>query len=220
AGGVAAAATGPFAALDVWPLLGVDDVRAVTGYKGDIEQTRLADLPRTSFYDSHHFKAVGKSQAFDVALRPLGMRPSEALAQYQKLRDTLPDAKPSDEIGTRSLRAMQGEILGLVWYDEPHAVVAQVSCGKSQCPDYPTLRKLAELVEQRLDLLGAPPRPALPAPVPPAAPIPGGQPLEKPANKPGEQEIGAPSGGTSPARPTPPSSPPPPEPAKPKAKPR
>src|SRR5207245_9827761 len=122
---------------------------------------RLTDLPRTSFYDSHHFKAVGQPEKFDLALRLWRLPTPDASAQWDKLLTTLPGAKGSDEIGTKSLRAGEGDILAVAWYDEPPGTVVQLTCGRGQCADYEQVLKLATLVEQRLDTLGKAPPPAL-----------------------------------------------------------
>src|SRR6185369_11622006 len=52
--------------LDATPLLSVDELRAVTGYGGQLTVDKLADLPTTPSYDSRHFKAVGKPETFDA----------------------------------------------------------------------------------------------------------------------------------------------------------
>jgi hypothetical protein len=144
------------APLDVWPLLRTDEVKATTGFAGTFTEDRLTDLPRTSFYDSHHFKAVGQPERMDVALRVWKLPPKDAQAQYERLLGALPSAKATDEIGARSLRAGQGDIIAVAWYDAPHGVVVQISCGLGQCPDHQTALKLAELIEKRLDMLGGP----------------------------------------------------------------
>ena len=50
-------------------LLSDDEIRGVTGYVGKFEDGKLTDLPTTEFYDSRHFKAVGKPESYDVGLR-------------------------------------------------------------------------------------------------------------------------------------------------------
>jgi hypothetical protein len=137
--------------LDIWPLLRESDVRQVTSYKGDFEEVRLTDLARTNFYDSHHFKAVGQPEKYDVALRVWRLPKPEAEAQYKKLLDTLPEAKEQNEIATKSLRAGTEQILAIAWYDEPRGVVAQLTCGTAQCTDPGAALKLARIVEDRLD---------------------------------------------------------------------
>jgi len=137
--------------LDIWPLLRESDVRGVTGFKGDFEEVRLTDLARTTFYDSHHFKAVGQPEKYDVALRVWRLPKPEAEAQYKKLLETLPEAKEQNEIATKSLRAGTEQILAMAWYDEPRGVVAQLTCGTAQCADVGATLKLARIVEDRLD---------------------------------------------------------------------
>jgi hypothetical protein len=195
------------APLDVWPLLRLEDLRAAISYGGEFEETRLTDLPRTNFYDSHHFKATGQPERFDVALRVWRLPAPRTSAQYDKLAKTLPGAKPTDEIGTRSLRAGERDILALVWQDDPHGVVAQLTCGRGTCPDYGALIKLAQTVQGRLDMLGGPaapepkkkleeemgPRPGQPATPSPAEPVPPpgaspAQPIPAPQQKPPKQQ--------------------------------
>jgi len=139
--------------LDAWPLLKVADVKAATGYTGEFEEERLGDLPRTSFYDSHHFKAVGEPEKLDLALRLWKLPALEADAQWKKLSESLPGAKATDEIGTHSVRAGEGDILAVAWFDQPQGVIVQISCGRGQCSDYPVVLKLAALVRSRLNLL-------------------------------------------------------------------
>jgi hypothetical protein len=141
------------APLDVWPLLSADDVRGVTGYTGAFEDERLTDLPRTVFYDSHHLRASGKPEKFDVALRAWKLAPDAAMAQYLKLATTLPGATTKDEIGTHSLRAGEGDILAVAFVDQPRGVVVQLSCGRGQCPNHEALVKLAQIALGRLDKL-------------------------------------------------------------------
>src|SRR5581483_11663974 len=52
--------------LDAGVLLSVDELRAATGYSGDLAVEKLGDLPTTPTYDSRHFKAVGKSETYDA----------------------------------------------------------------------------------------------------------------------------------------------------------
>ena len=78
-------------------LLSEDEVRAVTGYPGAFEVGKLTDLPSTEFYDSRHFKAVGKPESFDVALRIWALGTVGAEAQFRKLQSDLPAATATDE---------------------------------------------------------------------------------------------------------------------------
>ena len=153
--------------LDVSHLLSDDEIRGVTGYVGKFEDGKLTDLPTTEFYDSRHFKAVGKPESFDVGLRVWRLGPAAAEVQFGKLMSTLPEARATDEVGDASFRARSGGIAALIYLVRERGVVVSMSCGGSQCPEPGQLTKLAKLVESRLPDL---PEPAAPPPVlsPPA----------------------------------------------------
>lgn len=152
AGGTAAAGPKP---LDAGPLLSEDEVRGVTGYPGKFEVGKLADLASTEFYDSRHFKAAGKPESYDVALRVWLLGTAGAEAQYRKLLGELPGAKTADEIGDSSLRAKTGEVSGVAFLLRDRGAVVSVSCGIAQCPDPEMVLRLAKLVESHLGELPA-----------------------------------------------------------------
>ena len=138
------------APLDISKLLTDDEIRGVTGYVGKFEDGKLTDLPTTEFYDSRHFKAVGKSEAYDVGLRVWRLGTAAAEVQYRKLMSTLPGAKPTDEVGDASFRARSGEIAALVFLVRERGVVVSMTCGSAQCTEPAQLVKLAKLVESQL----------------------------------------------------------------------
>jgi hypothetical protein len=158
--------------LDVSKLLADDEIRAVTGYVGKFEDGKLTDLPSTEFYDSRHFKAVGKSESYDVGLRVWRLGTAAAEVQYRKLMSTLPEAKTTDEVGDASFRARSSGIAALVYLVRERGVVVSMTCGGSQCTEPAQLVKLAKLVESKLPEL--PPEPSRDEPA--AAP----EPEEKP----------------------------------------
>jgi hypothetical protein len=155
--------------LDIGKLLSDDEIRGVTGFVGKFEVGKLTDLPTTEFYDSRHFKAQGKPEAFDVGLRVWRLGTAAADAQYRKLLAELPGARVTDEVGDASLRARSGQVNGLAFLVRERGIVASLTCGASQCPEPAQLLKLAKLVESRLPDLPSEPLPA-PAPVPVAKP--------------------------------------------------
>ncbi|HVU49123.1 MAG TPA: hypothetical protein VHL80_00455 [Polyangia bacterium] len=150
------------ATLDIEKLLTDDEIRGVTGFVGKFEDGKLSDLPTTEFYDSRHFKAVGKPEGYDVGLRVWRLGPAASEAQYRKLLEELPGAHATDEIGDASLRARSGDINGLAFLVRERGVVASLTCGVSQCPEPAQLLKLAKLVESRLPDLPPEPVPAAP----------------------------------------------------------
>ena len=137
-------------ALDASPLLSVEEVRGVTGFAGDFEVGRMVDRVRSDTYDSRHFKAKGKSEAFDVGVRVWAGGPAIAEAQFRKLLEELPAAIATEEIGDRSVRARGGEVVGLAFLLRERGVVVQISCGTSQCTDAGMVLRLAKLVESHL----------------------------------------------------------------------
>jgi hypothetical protein len=150
--------------LDIEHLLTDDEIRGVTGFVGKFEDGKLSDLPTTEFYDSRHFKAVGKSEAYDVGLRVWRLGPAASEAQYRKLQGELPGARATDEIGDASLRARSGEINGVAFLVRERGVVVSITCGTAQCTEQAQIMKLAKLVESRLpDLPAEPPASAAPA---------------------------------------------------------
>ncbi|MBI5481263.1 MAG: hypothetical protein HY906_20560, partial [Deltaproteobacteria bacterium] len=161
-------------------LLTADEVRASTAFKGMFQEQRLLDLERTAFYDSRHFQAVGQPQSFDVALRVWRLDADAAEERYLKLLGDMPAAKSRNEIGDRSLRAQEGDILAVAFLDRQTGAVVEMTCGTSQCKTHEVLLELARRVLPRLARLttempaaDAPPAPRGPKPAPrPGAPQP------------------------------------------------
>jgi hypothetical protein len=170
--------------LDITKLLSDDEVRGVTGYVGKFEDGKLTDLPTTEFYDSRHFKALGKPESFDVGLRVWRLGPAASEVQYNKLMTTLPGARATDEVGDSSFRAQSGQIGGLVFLVRERGVVVSMTCGNGQCPEPAQLAKLAKLVESRLPEL-PPEQPRLLPPAPDGtAPTDADNPAVKPTPSP------------------------------------
>lgn len=146
--------------LDASGLLSVDELRAVTGYGGPFAVEKLTDLPTTPSYDSRHFKAVGKPETFDAALRVWKLSPTAAEARYAKLLADVPHAEAKDEIGDRSLRGFDGRIVAVAALDRARGVVIELTCGLDQCRDADQATALLRRVIARDDRLGAQSRPS------------------------------------------------------------
>jgi hypothetical protein len=136
--------------LDVSPLLSVEEVRGVTGFAGELEVGRLTDRVRSDVYDSRHFKAKGRSEAYDVGVRVWALGPAAAESQFGRLATELPAAHTTEEIGDRSLRARGGDVLGLAFLLREKGLVVQISCGTSQCTEPGMVLRLAKLVESHV----------------------------------------------------------------------
>ena len=144
------AVTASVQTLDASPLLSVEEVKGVTGFAGEFEVGRIADRVRSDVYDSRHFKAKGKPEAFDVAVRVWSVGPTAAEEQFKKLVGELPAAVATEEIGDRSLRARGGDVLGLAFLLRERGLVVQLSCGTSQCTEPSMVLRLAKLVESHV----------------------------------------------------------------------
>jgi hypothetical protein len=166
----AATATETTPPLDASVLLSVDELRAVTNYAGDFATERLGDLPTTPSYDSRHFKAVGKNETFDAALRVWKLSPEGADARYAKLLAEVPHAEKKDEIGDQSLRGFDGRIVAVAALDHAHGVVIELTCGLDQCRDADQAVGILKRVMARADRLGKPTPSPLPSPTDETAP--------------------------------------------------
>jgi hypothetical protein len=160
--------------LDVSPLLSVEEIRGVTGFAGEFEVNRLTDRVRSDVYDSRHFKAKDKAEAYDVAIRVWAGPSAEAETQFGKLVGELPAAVATEEIGDRSLRARGGQVLGLAFLLRERGLVVQLSCGTSQCTEPGMILRLAKLVESHVGEL----HPASEGNKPEVLPLPGRKPGE------------------------------------------
>jgi hypothetical protein len=154
------------ASLDISRLLTADEIRGVTGYVGKFEDGKLSDLPTTEFYDSRHFKALGKPESYDVGLRVWRLGSAAAEVQYGKLLSELPGAKAADELGDASLRARSGPVQGLAFLVRDRGIVVSLTCGFAQCTEPVMLLRLSKLVESRLVDLPAEPARNVGAPLP------------------------------------------------------
>ncbi len=160
--------------LDVSELLEVEDLEEITGFEGPFQESRLKDVPRTRTYDSHHFRAQGKSQLHDAAYRVWKLEPRAADKHYRKLLGAYPNPKPTDELGDRSFRSSNKAIVALVWLVRARGVVVSLTCGRKLCKSEKTMMKLANTLHDRLSLLDQTParrRPMLGPGVNPFRPV-------------------------------------------------
>jgi hypothetical protein len=167
--GSASATVAAQSAPDATQLLAPDELKAVTGFEGRFEMRKLGDLPTTAHYDSAHYKAEGQPERFDAALRLWRLSPDEAERQYRKLLLEYPGAEERNEVGDRSLRAKEGEILAVAALDRTRGLVLVFTCGSGQCHDGDTVMGLVKRMWPRLER-------ALAARAPAAEP----EPTEKP----------------------------------------
>jgi hypothetical protein len=119
-------------------LLTEADIKKRTKYDGQFETGPLQDEPDTATYSSQHFKALGRPETWDIAIRMWKLDPGKAQEQYEQLSTQLPNIQEKDDIGSRSFVAIEkdpagNEIKGVGYLDAPRGIVILITCGASQC---------------------------------------------------------------------------------------
>jgi hypothetical protein len=166
-GPAAESATPSGPALDISGLLSEDELRAVTGYQGKLSVDRLGDLPQSPSYDSKHFRADGKAESFDAAIRLWRLPTEEAAeARYATLVKEVPRAESRDEVGDLSLRGSDGQILAAATLEREHRLVIELTCGVDQCRDAGQAVALLRRVLSRATRLGQGAKPVSKEPEP------------------------------------------------------
>ena len=139
-------------------LITIDEIKAVTGWKGDFTATPLPDIAPGPTYDSVHFQSEVSGQKGDAAIRLWRLPGEEAEQLYDGLSKQLENVKRADEMGDRSFRSEQkvgGQLIyGIVTLDRAHGVVVLFSCGKALCKDADTVAALGKRMVSRLGRLG------------------------------------------------------------------
>lgn len=147
-------------------LLTEADIKARTRYDGSFETGPLGDEPDTATYSSQHYKALNRNETWDVALRMWRLEPDQALERYEELRGGLPSVEERDEIASKSLRAIENDINGVVFLDGQRGLVVLITCGKSQCPKPEDVVSLGQTIHRRIRELWPLTRPTLPGGTP------------------------------------------------------
>jgi hypothetical protein len=114
-------------------LLTDQEIKARTKYDGQFETGPLSDEPDTAVYSSQHFKALGRAETWDVAIRVWRLEPAKAQERYEELLTQLPGVNEKDDIASRSFVANENEIRGVGFLDGPRGVVVLLTCGANQC---------------------------------------------------------------------------------------
>jgi hypothetical protein len=114
-------------------LLTESDIKARTRYDGGFETGPLSDEPDTASYSSQHFKALGRPETWDVAIRVWRLDAGQAQGRYDELLTQLPGIVEKDDIGSRSFLATEPDIRGVGFLDAPRGVVVLITCGTNQC---------------------------------------------------------------------------------------
>lgn len=134
-------------------LMSEAEIKDITKYDGGFETGPLGDDPDTGAYSSQHFKAVGRPQNYDVAVRMWQLDPGDAQTRYGALLDSLPNVDERNEIANRSLRAREKEIHGAAFLDGQRGIVVLVTCGEAQCSTPEMAVEMASLMYERVQRL-------------------------------------------------------------------
>ncbi|HEX7836056.1 MAG TPA: hypothetical protein VF469_01270 [Kofleriaceae bacterium] len=134
-------------------LLADADIKARTKYDGGFETGPLSDEPDTATYSSQHFKALGRPETWDVALRLWRLDPGKAQERYDELLTQLPGIVEKDDVGTRSFVASESDIRGVGFFDAPRGIVVLMTCGTNQCLSQDDANALAQIIYGRIKTL-------------------------------------------------------------------
>jgi hypothetical protein len=131
-------------------LLTETDIKARTKFDGQFETGPLSDEPDTATYSSQHFKALGRGETWDVAIRVWRLDTGKAQERYDELLTQLPNIVEKDEIGSRSFQATENDIRGFGLLDGPRGIVVLITCGVSQCTSADDTTSLATTIYTKL----------------------------------------------------------------------
>jgi hypothetical protein len=134
-------------------LLSDADIKARTKYDGGFETGPLSDEPDTATYSSQHFKALGRPETWDVALRMWRLDPGKAQERYDELLTQLPGITERDDVATRSFAASENDIRGIGFLDAPRGIVVLLTCGSNQCISQDDTHALAQIIYGRIKAL-------------------------------------------------------------------
>jgi hypothetical protein len=134
-------------------LLTEADIKARTKFDGQFETGPLSDEPDTASYSSQHFKALGRPETWDVAIRVWRLESGKAQERYDELLTQLPGIVEKDEIASRSFQATENDIRGIGFLDGPRGIVVLITCGISQCTNVEQTTALANGVYTKLKTL-------------------------------------------------------------------
>ncbi|HEY0992470.1 MAG TPA: hypothetical protein VGD80_35700 [Kofleriaceae bacterium] len=134
-------------------LLIESDIKARTKYDGAFETGPLSDEPDTATYSSQHFKALGRAETWDVALRVWRLDPGKAQERYDELLTQLPGIVEKDDVASRSFIATENDIRGVGFLDAPRGLVVLLTCGSNQCISQDDAAALAQVIYGRVKSL-------------------------------------------------------------------
>lgn len=134
-------------------LLSEADIKARTRYDGSFETGPLSDEADTATYSSQHYKAMGRAESWDVALRMWRLTAAAAQERYDELITQLPSVEEKDSLATRSFVSSERDIRGVGFLDAARGIVVLLTCGSNQCGSAEDASALAEIIQRRIEQL-------------------------------------------------------------------
>jgi len=143
------------ALLDASGLLTADELKAVTGYGGTFTLERLGDLPQSATYDSKHFRADGKPESYDAAIRVWRLPTAPAAeSRWAQVVKEVPHVETGHDAGDLSLKGYDGRILAAAAVEKSKGLVVELTCGVDLCRDTAQAMALLRRVLGRAERLG------------------------------------------------------------------
>ena len=130
-------------ALVAAQLLSLQELQKYTGSKNNFDIGPLGDAPNNNFYSSQHFKAVGATEKFDLAIRLWTIGQQQARTQFDTLLGELPNANRNNRVADQSFIAEENDLFGLVFLDSVRGALVFITCGKSLCKSTTVIEEIA-----------------------------------------------------------------------------
>jgi hypothetical protein len=134
-------------------LLTETDIKARTRFDGGFETGPLSDEPDTASYSSQHFKALGRPETWDVAVRMWRLAPDKAEERYEELLGSLPEVAQKDDLATKSFTTSEADIRGVGFLDSGRGIVVLMTCGTNQCASKDDVTALSLIIYGRIKSL-------------------------------------------------------------------
>ena len=136
--------------VQISQLLKIHDITSITHYQGSFESGPLGNTPNTTNYSSIHFRAVGKPESFDVALRIWNNTLPVITKQYEEFKQKFMNATETIDQNNRSMTIISKNIYGITYLDETKSTLFLLTCGTSQCKSLKQTQQLRQAIQKRL----------------------------------------------------------------------
>jgi parvulin-like peptidyl-prolyl isomerase len=107
------------------------------------------DEPTSDTYDSWHFRAIGRAETFDLAVRVWRLPAKELEQRWNEMHAQLPDVHDETGLADASFRASGDDIFGRAYIDRKASIIVLLSCGSGLCASTDQALAIAKLVHER-----------------------------------------------------------------------